>query len=145
MHFTEDFSLSDEELEKPENQVEVNKISIPLSENVQSVNYSNNDGAVAEISPLSIKIDLETGLGLSEDGQADPWYCYYVAINYKDGTNYVVQEHEISGKHTCDVEIDNSSYACGTLDNQLIYVFNRLVDVKEISSITINDVEYTCK
>ena len=139
------FAMSDEELEKPENRVDVSKISIPVSENVQSVNYTNNDGSIVEISPLSIKIDMKTGLGLSEGEPVDPWSCYYVAIHYKDGTNYVVHEHEISGKHTCDVEIDNSSYACASLNDQLTYVFNRLVDVDEISSITINNVEYTCK
>lgn len=120
-------------------------ISIPLADNVNSVKYINDNGGSVEISPLSIKIDMENGLGLSKEEAYDPWNCYYVSVNYKDGTNYVVREHEKSGKHTCDVEIDNSSYGCSSLDNQLTYVFNRLVDVDEVSSITINDVEYTCK
>lgn len=88
---------------------------------------------------------MENGLGLSNGEAYDPWNCYCVSVNYKDGTNYVVEEHEMPKKHICDVEIDNSSYTCDSLDNQLTYVFNRLVDVSEISSITINDVEYRCK
>jgi hypothetical protein len=54
-----------------------------------------------------------------------------------------VWEHELSGKHSCDVEIDNSSYACGSMDNELTFVFNRLVDTSQVESVTVNDVEYS--
>lgn len=120
------------------------KISIPVSEIVKSVEYANAEGGVAEISPISMKFDLAIGLGLTSDEAYDPFGCYKTVINYKDGSSYIVNEHSNS-KHSCDVEIDNTSYACGSLGTELTYVFNRLVDVNEISSITINDVEYTVK
>lgn len=136
-------SMNEEEM--VEDQIKQSSASIPVSDSVSSVTYTNHDGGSVEISPLSIKIDMMNGLGLSNEEAGDPYNCYYVAINYKDGTQYIVNEHEKEGIHTCDVEIDNSSYACGSLDNQMTFVFNRLVDVNEISSITINDVEYTCQ
>lgn len=123
-------------------QIKKSIISIPFSNIVSSVNYTNNEGGSIEVSPLSIKIDMRQGLGLYQEEAYDPWNCYYVSINYKDGTNYIVCEHEKTGKHTCDVEIDNSSYACSDINDRLTYVFNRLVDVDEISSITINDKEF---
>lgn len=117
-------------------------ISIPISDNVASLKLTNADDGVVEISPLSIKIDMTIGLGLTSEEAQDSVNCYYLSINYKDGTNYIVKECNLSGKHTCDVEIDNSSYAC-SMQNELTYVFNRLVDTGQIKSVTINEVEYT--
>ena len=42
-----------------------------------------------------------------------------------------------------DVEKDNTAYSCGTLTGEYVMLFNRLVDTDQISSITVNDVEYT--
>jgi hypothetical protein len=136
-------SEEDAKYEELEAETKSSTINIPISENVASAALKNADGGVVEVSPLSIKIDMNTGLGLTESEAYDPYSCYYVSINYKDGTNYIVSEHEKSGKHSCDVEIDNSSYACGSLNNELTYVFNRLVDTSQIESVTVNDVEYT--
>jgi hypothetical protein len=136
-------SEEDAKYEELEAETKSSTINIPISENVASAALKNADGGVVEVSPLSIKIDMNTGLGLTESEAYDPYSCYYVSINYKDGTNYIVSEHEKSGKHSCDVEIDNSSYACGSLNNELTYVFNRLVDTSQIDSVTVNDVEYT--
>ena len=38
---------------------------------------------------------------------------------------------------------DNTAYSCGTLTGEYVMLFNRLVDTDQISSITVNDVEYT--
>lgn len=70
-------------------------------------------------------------------------HIIHVAINYKDGTNYVVMESNADGRHSCDVEKDNTAYSCGTLTGEYVMLFNRLVDTDQISSITVNDVEYT--
>ena len=40
-------------------------------------------------------------------------------------------------------EKDNTAYSCGTLTGEYVMLFNRLVDTDQISSITVNDVEYT--
>ena len=37
----------------------------------------------------------------------------------------------------------NTAYSCGTLTGEYVMLFNRLVDTDQISSITVNDVEYT--
>ena len=100
---------------------------------------------------MSITIDMKTGLNLET---TDPWDLYYVSINYKDGTSYLVREHEKyqyfdDGTekliHSVDVEIDNTSYGLGRLNGEMLYVFNRLVDLDEIESITINEVTYQLK
>lgn len=117
-------------------------INIPIKDEVSSMEMQSEEGGRLEVSPLCIKIDMNNGLDLTREEAYDPYNCYYVSINYKDGTSYVVREHSKSGKHTCDVEIDNSSYACSSMDNELTYVFNRLVDTEQIASVTVNEVEY---
>ena len=134
-----------EKLKEIEEGTTVSSLTIPTQRNVKSIVVENEDGGTIEISPISMNIDMKNGLGLTSSQANDPWNIYYVSINYKDGTNYVVTEHGIEGKHTCEVEIDNSSYACGTMDSHMKYVFNRLVDTMQIHSITVNDVEYKLK
>lgn len=119
-------------------------LSIPIKENVENVVYTNDNNGYIELSSLSMKIDMKEGLGLSKDEQGDPFSCYYVAVNYKDGTKYVVKEQNTS-KHTCDTEINNTGYSCGTLTDEYILVFNRLVDPEEVASITVNEVTYQCQ
>lgn len=115
---------------------------VPLNQEVKKTEYVNAGGGTISISPLSMKIDVNMGLGLSEDEAYDPWNIYYVAVNYSDETSYVVHEHDIEGVHSCDVEIENNSYACGDLENHLVYVFNRLVDIEKVESITVNETVY---
>ena len=134
-----------EKLKEIEEGTTVSSLTIPTQRNVKSIVVENEDGGTIEISPISMNIDMKNGLGLTSSEANDPWNIYYVSINYKDGTNYVVMEHGIEGKHTCEVEIDNSSYACGTMDSHMKYVFNRLVDTMQIHSIKVNDVEYKLK
>ena len=98
---------------------------------------------VSSSTKIPFKVVMSKGFGLSEVQAADPVNCYYVAINYKDGTNYVVMESNADGRHSCDVEKDNTAYSCGTLTGEYVMLFNRLVDTDQISSITVNDVEYT--
>lgn len=120
-------------------------ISIPLKQQVPTIKYTNPENGCAAVSPLSLKIDMTTGLGLTEEEACDPYYVYYAAINYKDGTNYVIADEAREGIHSCETEIDNASYVCGDLDNSLTFVFNRLVDTAEIDSITVNETTYTLK
>lgn len=128
--------------EGDEIQVKSDTLFVPLGGEIKKEEYVNAKGGLISISPLSMKIDVGMGLGLSAEEAYDPWNVYYVAVNYKDKTSYVVHEHEIEGVHSCDVETENSSYACGDLENHLIFVFNRLVDTENVESITINETAY---
>ncbi len=49
----------------------------------------------------------------------------------------------VPGIHTSQVEIDNTGYTCGSAEGNLIFVFNRLVDVGNVESIIINETVYT--
>lgn len=121
-------------------------IVIPTANRVPYVEFVNAEGGIIEISSLSMKItDMSIGLGLTPEQAYDPFYCSYVSVNYEDGTNYVVKETNIEGIHSCEVEVDNTGYACGGSDNSLVLVFNRLVDVDTVKSITVNGTEYTLK
>lgn len=127
-----------------EGEVERKYIEIPVSDIVSNIELVNEAGGVVEISPISMKVDLAVGLDLSYEVAQDPYSCYKTVIYYKDGSSYIVQEHSNS-RHSCDVEIDNRAYSCGSLGTEVTYVFNRLVDVDKIDYISINDVEYSIK
>lgn len=134
--------INDQKRDEIESKVETSTITIPCRGEVESVTYENQDGGKVEISPLSMSIDMKSGLGLDEIQSKDPLYCYYVCINYKDGTKYVVDEHNVNGCHSCDVDIDNTEYLCETIDGKNKLVFNRLVDINNIESIIVNETTY---
>lgn len=117
---------------------------VPIQGRVKSAEYINAEGGRAILSPISLKIDMNTGLGLSQEEIYDPWHIYYVSVNYKDGTDYIVHEHEMEGIHSCRVEMENTGYACGIADS-VVFVFNRLTDIGEVKSVTVNKTVYTLK
>ena len=45
-----------------ESEVETSTITIPCRDEVESVTYENQDGGKVEISPLSMSIDMKSGL-----------------------------------------------------------------------------------
>ncbi|MDE5864874.1 MAG: hypothetical protein K2H34_11075 [Lachnospiraceae bacterium] len=116
---------------------------VPLGEEVERVEYVNADGGIIQISPLSMWVDMGTGLGLTEREGHDSAYLYYIAIHYKDGSEYIIMDKNCHDRHSCDVEIDNTSYVCADLTTHITCNFNRLVDVDNIASITVNETEYT--
>lgn len=120
-------------------------VPVPVSSKARKTVFTNSKNGIAEISPLSIKIDMKKGLGLSKEDAYDPYNAYYVSINYKNGKKYIVHEHEMDGIHQCGTETDNASYTCGGLDDNLTFVFNRLVDTDNIQSVTVNETEYVLK
>lgn len=126
-------------------QIKYDIVSVPLKEKVAQTEFTCENGASTFITPLSIDIDMINGLGLSEETGYDPWDAYYVAIKYKDDSEYIVWEHHYEDMHECEVEIDNQAYACGNLDGHLIILFNRLVDVDKIDYIQIDEVRYDLK
>lgn len=150
---------------KYQKDVKTKTISFPLKKQVDTTDFVNTDGGIVTVSPLSINIDMATGLGLSlkeyypdlnlkkiskneldelYDASQDPGSIYYVAITDTKGETYIVEDKETEN-HACDVPIDNSTYTCGDEYHHLTFTFNRLVDTNEIASITVNDTEYTRK
>lgn len=143
--FKELGEADDKTYEQLSNEIITDSITIPLKQQVATTEYCNPDNGCATVSPLSLKLDMSTGLRLAEEDSSDPYSVYYVAINYKNGTNYVIRDEAREGLHSCETEIDNSSYICGGMDSSLTFVFNRLVDINEIDSITVNETTYTLK
>ncbi len=115
---------------------------IPIRKEIEKEEYVNGEGGIVSLSPMSMEVDCRVGLSLSEEDAYDPWHIYYVAVHYKDGSAYVVQEHEMEGVHSCETEIDNTGYTCGTEDAHLVFVFNRLVDTGNVESVVINETAY---
>ena len=132
------------------------RIDIPLKEKADSVFFTDGKNTGAVVSPISMDFDsilaedeaLAKPEGdLKEFSETDREgflrylegdtmvYTWLVKINYKDGSEYIVRDsNSISGNHIVAPEKDNTQYIC---DNTMI--FNRLVDVDNIESITIND------
>lgn len=118
---------------------------VPFPDKVSIKEYVNADGGNISLSPIAMNVDVNTGLGLDSLQAYDPWNVYYAAIKYVDGTSYVVHEHAVDGIHSCDVEIENTGYTCGSEDGHLVFVFNRLVDMEKVESIIVNETVYALK
>lgn len=145
-------TMKEEDLDAALGKTTTRTVWVPLQKAVSSGEFVNPEGGIISISPISMTIDTGTGLGLTKEETYDPWSVYYVKIQYKDGDEYFVQEHEKykhfeNGTkeliHKADTEIDNTSYELGRLNQELLLVFNRLVDVDSIEAITVNDTTYT--
>ena len=120
-------------------------LSVSLKEPAGQREFANADGGIAKVSPIAAVIDMHKGLGIPEDGFEDHNDVYYVSIKYKDGTEYVVSEHDLKDVHKCREKIDNSSYITYDMEGNIVLVFNRLVDIGNIESITANKAVHTAK
>lgn len=118
---------------------------VPLSNQIGKKECTNAEGGRISLSSIAMNVDVNEGLGLDSIRACDPWNVYYVAIRYVDGTSYVVHEHGIDGIHSCEVEIENTGYVCGSEDGHLVFVFNRLVDIGKVESVIVNETVYTWK
>lgn len=70
-------------------------------------------------------------------------------ITYKDGSTYLMYARKYP-YDSGDVfnpaeEVESISYICGSINNHVITLFNRLVDVEQVEKITINGTEFTQK
>lgn len=139
------FAADEETLSRYLAQTVTSNLTVSIPALAETKKYVNADGGTADISPLAVKIDTDTGLGLEAENEIlyDQNNIYYVSVNYKDETNYIVLEHNLQGKHACDTERDNSSCISYDTQGSLIVVFNRLVDTGSIASITVNETTYT--
>ena len=75
----------------------------------------------AAISPIAVKADAQDAV-------------HYVALEYADGTSYVIKDY--------DVGLDNADY--GMYDNEfyLTEVFNRLVDPAQVTAVIVDSQRY---
>lgn len=65
----------------------------------------------------------------------DGWFIKYVALEYKDGTTYVVQSDDEANP------VDNTNYIAGVGEQSeyWTYLFNRLVDWDQVAKVIVND------
>jgi len=131
-----------EECEKIAKEIETTSVSISCEDKLPDTVFTNSEGGMITISPISMCVDAGTGLGLTGDKAKDPFNVYYVCITFGDGSTYIVDEHNCEA-HSCDVEIANYGYEVGSLGTEVYYIFNRLVDTDDVISINVNGVEYT--
>ena len=130
--------LSDEE----ETSERTESLQVPLSTRAEQIQYHNAQGGMIALSPLSMVIDMDRVPGIAKEAADAPWHAYYVSVNYSYGSRYLVHEHGINGIHSCGKDVDNASYTLGTSENQLIFVFNRLIDPQQAESVTVNETTY---
>ena len=131
----------DESLWKEYNEAmaKVETETIDLSDNGQIPVKTIDMGEKGRLvySPISIRVDMSKGMGLSEEEAQDPCYMKHMEIKYKDGSSYVVSDSEEL--------IENSGYVLGLTGQAGAWyktVFNRLVDTDEIAEIIVNDVSF---
>ncbi len=132
-----------EQAQAVENGKKTTELRIPCEKRLGSAEFTNAGGGRIEMSPISMNIDMNTGLGLTPEQAYDPYSAYKIVITYKDGSTYTVVEHEYPDVYACGEYIDNTSYSCGSLDNEYLLIFNRLVDPEDVVSVTVNGIEYT--
>lgn len=115
-------------------------LMLPLTDGggMEAITLANGQIAVSPIAMRVTMTDMEF-LHHRDDGSYTPdWenQIDYVAIRYQDGTEYVLQSEE--------PYLDNTMYVLITNDSSVVsYDFNRLIDIDQVESVIINDVEYT--
>ena len=95
-----------------------------VGNNIYGINLENNS---IILSPISIKVD-KAACGFGMEDNID-----YISLQYADGTQYLLEDD--AGF------VSNVRYALDTNDT-CIYMFNRIVDIDNLVSITIGDTTY---
>lgn len=96
-------------------------LSVPLPEPAEAVVLTGSEGWTASISPMGLAITAPEGIG-SGYGSGD------ITIHYDNGEEYVVI--------TSEPYIINTYLTCLSEGGTTRYVFNRLIDPAEVSSVT---------
>ena len=127
---------------------EEQSVDIPVKDKVETTRFQNAEGGSIDISPISMCVDPKVGLGKAPDGEEMTLdYIYRYEICYKDGSSYLVMDekypYDTGDINNPSEEIASMSYICGTLDDHVIIIFNRLVDIEQVSKIIVNNTEYT--
>ena len=114
-------------------------LMLPLTDGggMEAITLANGQIAVSPIAMRVTMTDMEF-LHHRDDGSYTPdWenQIDYVAIRYQDGTEYVLQSEE--------PYLDNTMYVLIINDSSVVsYDFNRLIDIDQVESVIINDVEF---
>lgn len=112
------------------NRGKIKTISLEFNDGGGMAGFSSNEGGI-KISPVGIKIDaVKLGLHLNEV-LVD--YAQEIILHYSDGSEYVLMNKAEN--------ISNIAYALGS-DSSATYIFNRIVDVSSLSSVTVNSTAY---
>lgn len=109
--------------------LEENEYVIPVADKLDSKMFTCADGGYVRVSPIAMQWDSTGGTEIKGE-------CIdiveSVKITYKDGSEYLIFDDLTA----------NYGYICGS-DAGFIALFNRLADVGNIASVTINGWEFT--
>lgn len=108
---------------------EEKEVIVPVADKLGSKVFTSADGASVRISPIAMQWDSTGGTEIKGECIDN---VESVKITYADGSEYLVYDDTTA----------NYGYICGN-DTGFIALFNRLVDVDNVTSITINDWEFT--
>ena len=134
--------MSQEQMDEIAANTKESVITIDLPQALETETFTCDGNGSFEIYPIGMKLDCANGLGLSGAEANDPGNIYFIRITYQNGEEYIVWDRESErNNHHPETEIDNSSYACGYEDG-LKVDFNRLVDMEQVASITVNTTTY---
>ena len=126
---------------------EEKSVNIPVSEEIETTVFTSKDGGNIEISPIAMNVDMNKLESDTDEASIDT--LYKMEIVYKDGSNYLITDkrypYDTGSINDVEEEVESFSYICGSLDNHVITLFNRLVDVDQIDHIRINGTDYTVK
>ena len=130
---------------------EENSVNIPVSDEISTTTFVSKDGGSLEISPIAMNVDLNQGIDFSNtlEGIACLDNVYNMEITYNDGSTYLMYAkkypYDSGDVFNPAEEVESISYICGSINNHVITLFNRLVDVEQVEKITINGTEFTQK
>ena len=108
---------------------EQNEYVIPVADKLSTKMFYSSDNGSIEISPIAMVWDSTGGTEIKGETIDS---VESIRITYNDGSEYLVYDENTA----------SYGYICGT-DTGFISLFNRLADVDNISSITINDSVFT--
>ena len=108
---------------------EQNEYVIPVADKLSTKMFYSSDYGSIEISPIAMVWDSTGGTEIKGETIDS---VESIRITYNDGSEYLVYDENTA----------SYGYICGT-DTGFISLFNRLADVDNISSITINDSVFT--
>lgn len=123
-----------------EEDIPIQTTQMPLTE----VSNPENGERQFAYSSIALSLSLSNGFGLdayvNTAGGAsfvDPYYVKYIALEYADGTTYVVEDQENA--------VDNTNYVCAGLGEDqdvMTLVFNRMVDWSKVKKLIVNEKEF---
>ena len=98
-----------------------------VSQEVIQVPLKKTTDKVHLVSPANDYV-IATPFSLLFGNIYDPYNVKEVEITMKDGTTYNVNE--------------NHNYICGTVNGQIVICFDRIINIENVASVTVNGVSY---